>query len=119
MKRRLKRSAIGFVGGIVVIVGIVMIPYPGPGWLVVFAGLTILATEFTWAERLLGYAHGKYDAWNKWVTGQNTAIRILFWVMTVGIVIVTLWLLDTYGYINGLLHLRFDWLRSPLPIFHQ
>ncbi|HVE95418.1 MAG TPA: PGPGW domain-containing protein [Pseudonocardiaceae bacterium] len=25
-----------------------MIPYPGPGWLVVFAGLIILGTEFAW-----------------------------------------------------------------------
>ena len=27
--------------------------YPGPGWLIVIAGLFVLATEFTWAERLL------------------------------------------------------------------
>jgi uncharacterized protein (TIGR02611 family) len=53
MARSTKRLAIFVVGMGVVVVGIVMIPAPGPGWLVVFAGLALLATEFTWAELLL------------------------------------------------------------------
>ncbi|WP_369794636.1 PGPGW domain-containing protein [Kutzneria sp. 744] len=36
-------------GFAVLALGIVLIPYPGPGWLVFFAGLAILATEFTWS----------------------------------------------------------------------
>ena len=35
---------IGIVGGLVVIIGLVLVPLPGPGWLVVFIGLTILAS---------------------------------------------------------------------------
>jgi uncharacterized protein (TIGR02611 family) len=34
-------------------VGIIMIPLPGPGLLVVAVGLAILALEFAWAEHLL------------------------------------------------------------------
>ena len=37
------RIGVGAIGGIVLIAGVIMIPYPGPGWLVVFAGLAILA----------------------------------------------------------------------------
>ena len=34
-------------------VGAVMLVTPGPGWLVIFLGLTLLAAEFVWARRLM------------------------------------------------------------------
>jgi uncharacterized protein (TIGR02611 family) len=34
-------------------VGAVMLVTPGPGWLVIFLGLTLLAAEFIWARRLM------------------------------------------------------------------
>jgi len=49
------RIVVGLLGGAIVVLGIILIPLPGPGWLIVFAGLALLATEFVWAERLLGY----------------------------------------------------------------
>ena len=33
--------------------GLVMVFTPGPGWLVIFLGLTLLAAEFVWARRLM------------------------------------------------------------------
>ena len=33
--------------------GIAMLALPGPGWLAIGAGLTMLASEFLWARRLL------------------------------------------------------------------
>ena len=33
--------------------GGVMLVTPGPGWLVIFLGLTLLAAEFVWARRLM------------------------------------------------------------------
>ena len=33
--------------------GFVMFFTPGPGWLVIFLGLTLLAAEFVWARRLM------------------------------------------------------------------
>jgi len=33
--------------------GVVMIVTPGPGWVVIFLGLTLLAAEFVWARRLM------------------------------------------------------------------
>lgn len=34
-----------------ILVGVVLLPAPGPGSLVIYAGLGILATEFVWAKR--------------------------------------------------------------------
>lgn len=33
VKRQAKRTAVAIVGSIVLVIGIIMIPYPGPGWL--------------------------------------------------------------------------------------
>lgn len=118
MKRQAKRTAIGILGGIVLIVGIIAIPYPGPGWLIVFTGLAILATEFDWARRVLDIAKGKYDAWQRWLAGQSVWVRALFWTLTCLVVVITIWLLNGYGILNSLLGLHQDWLRSPFPIFH-
>lgn len=47
------RLFIGVVGGLVTIVGTVLLFAPGPGLLVLLAGLGILASEFAWASRAL------------------------------------------------------------------
>ena len=36
-------------------VGAIMVFTPGPGWLVMFLGLTLLAAEFVWARRLMNH----------------------------------------------------------------
>lgn len=110
---RIKKIVIGIVGGVVFCVGIIAIPYPGPGWLIVFIGLSILATEFTWAQRLHDYARGRYNAWQAWLVVQPRWVRVGFWVVTATIVVLTIWLLNGYGMINNWLHLGADWLRAP------
>jgi uncharacterized protein (TIGR02611 family) len=40
-------------GFTLLLVGAVMIFTPGPGWVVIFLGLTLLAAEFVWAKRLM------------------------------------------------------------------
>lgn len=54
----LKRVLVGIVGGLVTIIGVVALIAPGPGWLIIFAGLGILGTEFAWAARALKTAKG-------------------------------------------------------------
>ncbi|HNP57486.1 MAG TPA: PGPGW domain-containing protein [Gordonia sp. (in: high G+C Gram-positive bacteria)] len=48
------RVAVGVVGGLMVLAGMVMIPLPipGPGWVTFFLGLGVLSTEFAWAHRI-------------------------------------------------------------------
>jgi len=38
-----------------VLVGLLLMPLPGPGWLIVFLGLVFLATEFPSAARFAVY----------------------------------------------------------------
>lgn len=47
------RVAIGLVGGLVTVLGAIALVGPGPGILIVLAGLGILATEFAWAARVM------------------------------------------------------------------
>jgi uncharacterized protein (TIGR02611 family) len=51
--RQAKRFIIAVIGSTVVLIGIVMLVTPGPGWVVIFLGLSVLAAEFVWARRLL------------------------------------------------------------------
>ncbi|MDH6237373.1 TIGR02611 family protein [Cryobacterium sp. CG_9.6] len=46
------RLALGVLGVVVVLIGVLLIPLPGPGWLIVFLGIAILGTEFPAAHRL-------------------------------------------------------------------
>lgn len=56
MKRFLYRAgrlvAVATLGIALIAVGAVMLVTPGPGLLVIVAGLAVLAMEFTWARRL-------------------------------------------------------------------
>jgi uncharacterized protein (TIGR02611 family) len=76
------RIVIGVVGAALVITGLIMVPFPGPGWLVVFAGLAVLATEFTWASRLLAFAKDKVRAATGWLKRQNWFVRIVASALT-------------------------------------
>lgn len=51
MRGHARRVLVLVVGTVVVAAGIVLLPIPGPGWLVIFAGLTVLAQEFEPARR--------------------------------------------------------------------
>jgi len=47
------RVFIGVVGGLITIVGTIFLFAPGPGLLVLLAGLGILATEYAWAANAI------------------------------------------------------------------
>jgi len=48
--RRAFRIVSGFT---LLVVGVIMLITPGPGWLTIFLGLSLLAAEFVWARRLM------------------------------------------------------------------
>jgi uncharacterized protein (TIGR02611 family) len=48
-----QRTAKIVLGFVVLLTGLLMIITPGPGGLTILVGLTLLATEFQWAKRLL------------------------------------------------------------------
>lgn len=54
----MKKIVIALMGGTVVLIGVVMLVLPGPGLVVIAAGVAILATEFLWARRVWRNAKG-------------------------------------------------------------
>lgn len=115
MKRRVKRVLVGISGGLVMAIGITLIPYPGPGFAVIFAGLGILATEFPWAKRLLVFARGKYDAWKTWMNRQSWLVNAAMWSVMATVVVTTIWIFNGFGIMSHLVGIDWPWLDSPLP----
>ncbi len=62
MKRHAKRTAVFVVGWAIVIAGLAMLVLPGPGLVVVIAGLSVLGIEFAWARRMRDAAQEKAKA---------------------------------------------------------
>jgi len=59
MLRQARRIGVAVIGVIVLLVGLALIVLPGPAFVVIPAGLAILATEFAWARRLLERARSR------------------------------------------------------------
>ena len=110
------RIVVGVVGLLVLGVGILAIPYPGPGWAIVFIGLAILATEFEWARKLLAYARTRYDAAMAWFKRQHIGVQTLGAVFTAAVVVGTLWLFGALGWVGELVNIENEWLDSPIGI---
>jgi drug/metabolite transporter (DMT)-like permease len=49
--KHVRRAAIGLVGAMLSVIGLAMLVLPGPGLLLVLAGLLVLASEFPALER--------------------------------------------------------------------
>ena len=99
------RIAVGVFGGLVVALGLAAIPLPGPGWLIVIAGLFVLATEFVWAERLLDFTKKHVKRWTDWVTDQALWVRLLLALATAafvyGVLVVTLHMTGVPEWVPG------------------
>ena len=70
------RLVVGIIGALIVVLGIITIPLPGPGWLTVIFGLVVLATEFLWAERLLDFTRRHVHRWTEWVRARPVWVRL-------------------------------------------
>lgn len=56
-----KRSLKIIVGFTLLFLGVAMVFSPGPGLLTIFVALSILATDFVWARRLLNHLKGQHE----------------------------------------------------------
>lgn len=108
------RVLVAVVGLTVLLVGVAAIPYPGPGWAIVFVGLAILATEFYWARRTLSYTRAQYDTAMAWFRRQPSWVQGLAAVLTGALVVATLWFLGAISWGAGLVGLEHPMLRSPI-----
>lgn len=71
-KSRAYRVAYAIAGVVVLAVGVLAIPLPGPGWAIVFVGLGMLALEFVWAERLAMFVLDGLQRFWIWWSGAPT-----------------------------------------------
>lgn len=69
------RVLIAVMGAIVIVLGLILVPLPGPGWLVVFGGLAILSTEFAWARRVARWLRAQLARFWAWWKARRAARR--------------------------------------------
>jgi uncharacterized protein (TIGR02611 family) len=85
------KVGVGVLGGLVVAVGIVLIPFPGPGWAIVILGLAIWAVEFVWAKHLLRFTRQHVQNWTHWVMRQSLPLRAVIGVVGLIFVCAVVW----------------------------
>ena len=108
------RLTVGLTGGLVLAGGSIAIPYPGPGWAIVFIGLAILASEFAWAHRTLRFTKTRYDGFMEWFAGQTLWVRAIGTLLTVAVVMGTLWMVGGLDVMAGWAGIERSWLQSPI-----
>ena len=86
------KVVVAVVGVVILLLGIMMVPLPGPGWLVVFAGLAILSVEYVWAKHLLRFVRERVRAWTQWVRQRPFVVRLGFGGVGLAVLAVLMWL---------------------------
>lgn len=80
---RAKQFAVTIVGAALLLVGLALMVLPGPGILVIVAGLAVLASEYVWAQTLLRRAKRKAQQVQEAAVASRarTAASLLFAVV--------------------------------------
>ncbi|GAA0687352.1 TIGR02611 family protein [Kitasatospora atroaurantiaca] len=91
--------AVFLVGLAVVALGVVLLPLPGPGWVVIFLGMGIWATEFVWAQLVLRWTRRKVSeaaqrAMDPRVRRRNIILTVVGLLVIAGL---GGWYLSRYG----------------------
>ena len=108
-RRILWRIGVALVGALLLVGGLALVPLPGPGWVVVFVGLGVLATEFAWAEHLLRRARRLVNEGTAALRRQPPLVR---GAVAVGCVLVVMAVLVGLARIWG----APSWLPEGLPL---
>ncbi|HSX31910.1 MAG TPA: PGPGW domain-containing protein [Candidatus Saccharimonadales bacterium] len=64
---KVRKPFVFVLGFAIVATGIVLLPLPGPGWVIIFAGFALLATEFEFAERIKNKLIGILQGLANWL----------------------------------------------------
>ncbi|WP_353950182.1 TIGR02611 family protein [Knoellia sp. S7-12] len=98
---KIYRVAVFIVGLAIVVLGLLLIPFPGPGWLIVIAGLAIWATEFERAQRILDFVKRYLRIWEEWVKRQNLFVKGIVGIVGIAFIATLLWLTFHFSGIPG------------------
>ncbi|MCI4011965.1 PGPGW domain-containing protein [Brevibacterium sp. ZH18] len=72
---RIYRLVVGGLGTLIVMIGLVLVPLPGPGWLIVIIGLFVISSEFRWAQRILHFVRVNVEKWSHWIMARPLWVR--------------------------------------------
>ncbi|BEL12272.1 TIGR02611 family protein [Actinoplanes sichuanensis] len=106
------KIGVGIVGGLVVAIGIILIPFPGPGWAIVILGLAILAVEFHWARGVLAFTKRHVQSWTHWIARQSLPLRALIGVVGMLFISAVVWASVKVSLHVDLIQVSLDWLRT-------
>jgi uncharacterized protein (TIGR02611 family) len=110
--RLVLRIGIGTLGTLVVALGIVLIPFPGPGWAIVILGLAIWALEFTWAKNLLDFTKRHVQSWTRWIGRQSLPMRAVIGVIGLLFVGAIVWASVRFSFGVDLAEVTWNWLTN-------
>ncbi|MFG1603747.1 TIGR02611 family protein [Actinoplanes sp. NPDC049265] len=111
--RHALKIAVGIAGALIIAVGALLIPLPGPGWAIVFVGLAIWAVEFPWARRVLNFARRYVQAWTRWIGRQSWPVRGLVGLACLIFVSAIVWESVRFTFGVDLIRMARDWLAAP------
>ncbi len=63
--KQIKRLIVGIIGTTILVIGLAMIILPGPAFIVIPVGLSVLATEFLWAKKIVQRFNDKIESLKK------------------------------------------------------
>ena len=104
------KITIGTVGTLVVALGVLLIPFPGPGWAIVILGLAIWALEFSWAKNLLEFTKRHVQSWTRWVRRRSLPVRAVLGVLGLIFVAGVVWASVRLSFGVNLLAVARDWV---------
>jgi uncharacterized protein (TIGR02611 family) len=90
---KLYRISFAAIGIVIILLGVILIPLPGPGWLIVAIGVGMLALEFDRMERLLERILDRIEATSEKLSNlQKLLLGLLAIVGVAGwIAVIVLW----------------------------
>lgn len=57
----IRKTLVLILGSSIIITGLIMLIFPGPGWAAIFIGFAVLASEFAFAERARDWMIGQLE----------------------------------------------------------
>lgn len=93
-REAIKRLALEILGWSLVVLGIIAMPLPGPGLLILFVGLLVLSQQYEWAEKRVepvrrAALKGAYDGVQTWPRIVLSLLGVV-WLCFIG----TVWLMQ-------------------------
>jgi uncharacterized protein (TIGR02611 family) len=85
------RVTVGLVGLVLIGGGLLLVPLPGPGWLIVILGIAVWASEFEPASNLLDFVKVRVRRWEQWVRVQPRWVQALVGLVTFVFVMAIIW----------------------------